>query len=180
MNPIILVGAGILLLGLGIGLGFWSAQSQRNREATRASDIQNELDAYRRHVTEHFGETAQHFQTLGQQYQSLYQHMAKGADALCDAAQSDALLDFAAANAPAIAARTADEEEKHPDVIRDYATEDEIEPLHVEAEIETTTPSEPPENSAVADDKTAEPPAEEVIQDQVAAADPVETDRTVH
>jgi uncharacterized membrane-anchored protein YhcB (DUF1043 family) len=88
MSPIILVGAGILLFGLGLGLGYWFAHSQRKREATRASDIQNELDDYRRHVTEHFGETAQHFQTLGQQYQSLYKHMAQGADALCDALRS--------------------------------------------------------------------------------------------
>ena len=180
MSPIILGGAGILLFGLGTGLGYWFAHSQRKREATRVSDIQNELDDYRRHVTEHFGETAQHFQVLGQQYQSLYQHMAQGADALCDAAQSDALLGFAAGNAPVITASTADEPEKQPEVIRDYATAEEIEPPQVEAEVETATPSEPLESSAASDDNTAEPPAEEVIEDQVATADPVETERTVH
>ena len=99
MSPIILAGIGILLCGSGMGLGYWFA---REREAAKAGDIQNELDDYRRQVTEHFGETAHHFQALGQQYQSLYRHMAKGADALCDTAQSDALLDFTAATAPAI------------------------------------------------------------------------------
>ena len=120
MSPIILVGAGILLLGLGLGLGYWFAHSQHKREATRANDVRNELDNYRRHVTEHFGETAQHFQLLGQQYQSLYKHMAQGADTLCDPAQSDTLLGFAAGNAPAIMASN-DQPENPPEVIRDCA-----------------------------------------------------------
>ena len=180
MSPIILVGAGILLFGLGLGLGFWFAHSQRKREATRASDIQNELDDYRRHVTEHFGETAQHFQELGQQYQSLYKHMAQGADALCDPAQSDALLGFAAGNAAAITASTTDEPEKPPEVIRDYATEEEIESPTVEPEVEASNTSESLESSSVPDDTTAEPPAEEVAADQVDTPTPIVTERTVH
>jgi len=180
MSPIILVGAGILLFGLGLGLGYWFAHSQRKREATRASDIQNELDDYRRHVTEHFGETAQHFQTLGQQYQSLYKHMAQGADALCDPAQSDALLGFAAGNAAAITASTTDKPEKPPEVIRDYATEEEIESPKVEPEVELLNTSESLENSSVPDDVTAEPPAEEVVADQVDTPTPIEKERTVH
>ena len=106
--------------------------------------------------------------------------MAQGADTLCDAAQSDALLGFAAANAPVIVASTADEPEKPPEVIRDYATAEEIEPPQVEAEVETATPSEPLESSSEPDDKTAEAPVEEVIEDQVATAGPVETERTMH
>ena len=178
MSPIILVGAGILLFGLGLGLGYWVAHSQRKREATRASDIQNELDDYRRHVTEHFGETAQHFQTLGQQYQSLYKHMAQGADALCDPAQSGALLGFAAGNAAAITASTTDEPERPPKVIRDYATEEEIESPKVEPEVEASNTSE--SLASVPDDITAEPPAEEVIADQADTPTPIETERTVH
>ena len=185
MNPIILVGASILLFGLGLGLGFWFAHSQRKREATRATDIQNELDDYRRHVTEHFGETAQHFQALGQQYQSLYKHMAQGADALCDPAQSDALLGFAAGNAAAITANTTGESEKPPEVIKDYATEEEIESPKVEPEVEASNTSKSPEKSSVPDNITAEPPAEEVIAEEVIAdqADtptPIKTERTVH
>lgn len=178
MSPIILVGAGILLFGLGLGLGYWFAHSQRKREATRASDIQNELDDYRRHVTEHFGETAQHFQTLGQQYQSLYKHMAQGADTLCDPAQSDALLGFAAGNAAAITASTTDIPEKPPEVIRDYAPEEEIESPKVEPEVEASNTSE--SLASVPDDITAEPPAEEVIADQADTPTPIETERTVH
>lgn len=177
MSPIILVGAGILLLGLGLGLGYWFA---RNRDAARASDVQNELDDYRRHVTEHFNETAQHFQAIGQQYQSLYRHMAKGADALCDTAQSSALLDFAAANAPQIADGTADETETQPEVIRDYAASEEDELAIEDVEIDTPASVESLESSTVTDDETAEPGAEEVIQDQVDPVDPAKTERTVH
>ena len=180
MSPFILVGTGILLFGLGLGLGYWLAHSQRKREATRASDIQNELDDYRRHVTEHFGETAQRFQTLGQQYQSLYKHMAQGADALCDPAQSDALLGFAAGSAAAITASTTDEPEEPPEVIRDYATAEEIESRKVEPEIKASNTSESLEDSSVPEDITAEPPAEEVVADQVDTPTPVEKERTVH
>ena len=143
MSPIILVGAGVLLFGLGLGVGYWFAHSQRKREAIRASDIQDEMDDYRRQVTEHFGETAQQFQTLGQQYQSLYKHMAQGADALCDPAQSDALLGFAAGNAAAIAASSTDEPEKPPEVIRDYAIAEDIDAPTVEPEVEASNTSEP-------------------------------------
>ena len=192
MSPIILVGAGISLLGLGLGLGYWFAHSQRKRDATRANDVQNELDNYRRQVTEHFGETAQHFQELGQQYQSLYKHMAEGAGALCDPAQSDALLGFAAGNAPAIMASDG-QRENPPEVIRDFAVEEEIEPPEVirdyaeEVEppqvkpgVEVAAPAELSEDSSVPDVTTAELSVEEAIVDQVAAPTPEEKERTMH
>jgi uncharacterized membrane-anchored protein YhcB (DUF1043 family) len=179
MSPIILIGAGILLLGLGLGLGYWFAHSQRKREATRASDVQHELDNYRRQVTEHFGETAQHFQTLGKQYQSLYKHMTQGADALCDPALSDTLLGFAAGNAPAIMASN-DQPENPPGVIKDYAVAEEVEPLQAEPDIEVTTPSELSEKSPLPAVTAAEPAVEEAIADQVAAPVPVEKERTMH
>ena len=174
MSPIILVGASILLFGLGLGVGYWFSR----REATKASDIQNELDDYRRHVTEHFSETAQHFQAIGQQYQSLYKHMAQGAEALCDPAESDRLLGFAAASTPAITASTADEPEKPPQVIKDYATAEEIEPPQVEPDVEAEDISEP--LASVPDDIAAEPPAEDVVADEAATPTPFETQRTVH
>lgn len=188
MSPIILVGAGILLFGLGLGLGYWFAHSQRKREATRASDIQNELDDYRRHVTEHFGETAQQFQSLGKQYQSLYKHMAQGAEALCDPTESDDLLGFAAGSAAAITASTTDKPEKTPEVIRDCATEEDIQSPKVKPEAESSNTSESLEASSasnleassVPDDVTAEPAAENVVADQVDTTTSIEKERTVH
>jgi uncharacterized membrane-anchored protein YhcB (DUF1043 family) len=163
MSPIILVAAGILLFGLGLGLGYWFAHIRGKRDAVKVSDIQNEMDDYRRRVSEHFGETAQHFQALGQQYQSLYRHMAQGAGSLCDVAQSDALLEFTGGDTTAITASAKDEPEEAPEVIRDYAVAEEVESPKVEPEVEAV-----------------EPAAEEGIAEQVVKPTPVEADRTVH
>ena len=80
MNPMLMIGAAALLL-LGAGLGYWLGS---RRESDKASEIQVELDTYRKQVTEHFGETAAHFQAIGGEYKKLYQHMAAGAGQLCD------------------------------------------------------------------------------------------------
>lgn len=177
MSPIILVGAGILLVGLGVGLGYWLSYILRNRETTKASDIQNELDEYRQHVTEHFSETAQHFQELGQQYRSLYKHMAHGAEALCDPAQSDAMLEFPAGDIAAIAASN-DEQQDAPKVIRDYAPEEENESVQVKAEDPET--AETPADVSAADETTENPVAKEEAADAVSKEAAIETERTVH
>jgi len=179
MSPIILVGSGVVLFGLGLGLGLWFAHGQRMREATKASDIQNELDEYRRHVSEHFSETAQHFQMLGQQYQSLYKHIAQGAEALCDSAQSDALLGFAAGGAPAIAATTVDEAPFAPEVVKDYAPAEESELAPAELNALAESPETLAEITA-SDETLDEPAAEEAVADPVSPAISVEKERTVH
>ena len=180
MSPIILAGAGIVILGVGLGLGYWFAHIRRTREAAKACEVQQELDEYRRHVTEHFSETAQHFQEIGQQYRSLYKHMALGAEALCDSAQSDGLLGFAAGDAPEIAVKTVDEPEDAPEVIRDYAAAEESEPTPVEIKAEEPVVSEPPTDAAATEEKKDKPAAEEVLAEQVSAATSINPDRTVH
>ncbi len=180
MSPIIIVGIGILLFGLGLGAGYWLAFGQRKRDSAKANNIQIELDDYRRQVAEHFGETAQQFQALGQQYQSLYKHMAQGADTLCDPAQSEALLGFSAGNAAAITTNPAGDLEVPPDVIRDYAAAEENEPPIVDPEIEVPQTAELLADSPVPDGITAEPPAEEVTVEKVDAPAAVETERRVH
>ena len=176
MSPIILVGAGILLFGLGLGLGYLFSHK---REATKTSDIQNELDEYRRHVTAHFSETAQHFQALGEQYRSLYKHMAHGAEALCDPAQSDAMLEFPAADTAALTSDS-DEHEAAPEPIKDYAPEPEEEPVEVEVVAEEPDlPEELPDISTAAE-TPVETSADEEIADPLTQATPSETERTVH
>ena len=179
MSPIMLVGAGILLFGLGLGLGYLLSHSLRKREATKACDIQNELDEYRQHVTEHFSETAQHFQALGQQYQSLYKHMAHGAEALCDPAQTDAMLEFPAGDIAALAA-SVDEREDVSEPIRDYAPAEEGEPVHVEATAEEAETPETHADASSTDEMAEEAAAEEEIADAVNKPTPGETERTVH
>lgn len=179
MSPITLVGAGILLFGLGLGLGYLLSHFLRKREATKACDIQNELDEYRRRVTGHFSETAQHFQELGQQYQSLYKHMAHGAEALCDPAQTDAMLEFPAGDVQALTANV-DEREDVPEPIKDYAPAEEDESLQAKAKAEEPETPESPVESAAADETAEKPAAEEEIADAVGNSTPDETERTVH
>jgi len=84
MSPIILIGAGTLVLVLGIGLGLWIGNIGRGKEMARTAEVKAELDDYRRQVSEHFNTTAVHFETIGAEYRRLYEHMAAGAGSLCD------------------------------------------------------------------------------------------------
>ena len=177
MSPIILIGLGVVLLGLGVGLGLLIAHLQRNREATKASDIQNELDEYRRQVSEHFGQTAQHFQMLGQQYQSLYEHMAEGAHALCASKQAEALPGFAAAAPAALAANTVDEPSDRPEVVRDYAPVAESESTQADAEAESP---EPIAEITEAAESMVEPAANDAGEEDVRPVIATEAERTVH
>ena len=83
-ETIYLVAGGIGLLVAGIGLGYWVARLRVGKQVAKAEYVQQQFDDYRHNVSDHFGRTAEHFQTIGQQYRELYEHMANGADALCD------------------------------------------------------------------------------------------------
>ena len=96
MSAFVLIGAGALLLLAGVGLGFWLGTIGRRHEAEKASDLQKELDDYRRNVTDHFNVTAEKFQTIGKEYRKLYEHMASGAATLCHPEQSGERLEFPA------------------------------------------------------------------------------------
>ena len=193
MSPIILVGAGIVVFGIGLGLGYWFAHSQRMREASRADNIQNELDDYRRDVSKHFSGTAEHFQVLGQQYQALYKHMAHGSESLCDSAQSDALLGFAAGTVAAVTAESVDEPVIAPGLVRDYALEEDDMPPQEQSAVEiadtqekeevtiaVVESSEKKEETIAAAENSDETSEEEIIADKVAAQVLPDTERTVH
>lgn len=84
MSPIVIVGAGLLVLLIGAGLGYWLGSVSGRKEVAKSAA---ELDDYRREVTEHFSATAEHFRSIGAEYQKLYRHMASGEAALCNAGQ---------------------------------------------------------------------------------------------
>ena len=84
MSPIMMIGAGAVLLVLGIGLGLWIGNIGRGKEMAKAAKARTELDDYRRQVSEHFNTTALHFETIGAEYRRLYGHMVAGAGSLCD------------------------------------------------------------------------------------------------
>jgi hypothetical protein len=94
MSTVGLISIGVLILAVGIGVGFLIGHTLRQRELTKAGDVQDELNQYRRDVSEHFDQTAVHFQSIGQQYRDLYEHMAIGAGALCDSSDPGRELPF--------------------------------------------------------------------------------------
>ena len=80
-TTLIVLGA-IGFLAAGIGLGFWFSQLRLRGKSARADEIQQQFDDYRHEVTQHFGQTAEHFKAIGREYRELYEHMAGGADSL--------------------------------------------------------------------------------------------------
>jgi len=89
-----IIGGGVAILLIGLGLGFWAAQLRSGKQVAKAADVQQQFDDYRESVTAHFGRTAEHFQTISQEYRELYEHMASGADALIDPQAIDEKLSF--------------------------------------------------------------------------------------
>lgn len=95
MNAILLASAGLAILLVGGGVGFWAGRSGVGGSKARVEKAEAELDEYKRSVTEHFGQTAAHFQAIGKQYRELYEHMATGEQALCEPDETGQQLLFA-------------------------------------------------------------------------------------
>ncbi len=95
MNAILLASAGVVILLVGGGVGFWVGRSGVGGSKARVEKAEAELDEYRRSVTEHFGQTAAHFQAIGKQYRELYEHMTDGAQVLCEPDEAGRQLLFA-------------------------------------------------------------------------------------
>lgn len=94
-ETILIVLGAVGFLAAGAGLGYWLALLRTRGETARADEVRQEFEAYRRDVTQHFGRTAEHFRAIGREYRDLYEHMASGADALCDHDDADVKLSFA-------------------------------------------------------------------------------------
>lgn len=88
---VFLLVAVVLMAGSGY-FGYWFGAGGRQRG--RAEAVQKEFDDYRERVSAHFSRTAEHFQAIGKEYRSLYEHMASGAENLCDPGVTDGQLSF--------------------------------------------------------------------------------------
>lgn len=95
MNAILLASVGVVILLVGGGIGFWVGRSGVGGSRARIEKAEAELDEYKRSVTDHFGQTAAHFQAIGKQYRELYEHMSNGAQALCEPDEAGKRLLFA-------------------------------------------------------------------------------------
>jgi hypothetical protein len=91
----ILIAIGLAAFVVGGGLGFMLAARRGRHADERAERVQAELAAYRGNVTEHFRETAVKFRELTEQYRSLHQHLAEGAEARCEVPGKGPKLEFA-------------------------------------------------------------------------------------
>ena len=129
-ETVLIVLGAIGLLAAGTWLGYWLATLRAHGESARADEVRQEFEEYRREVTQHFGQTAEHFRAIGREYRDLYEHMASGADSLCDREVLDVKLSFAP---KAILESIAEERQESPP--RDFAPDEQpAADGHVEAE----------------------------------------------
>ncbi len=89
-----LIAVAIVAVLVGGGLGFLLGSRRGRRADARVAKAEAELEAYRGSVTDHFRQTAVRFRELGEQYLSLHEHLAQGADKLCDVSRDEAKLRF--------------------------------------------------------------------------------------
>ncbi len=91
----LLIMASLVLLAGGL-IGFLIASIRRgcgdDRKIVTLEQEVQELRQYKSDVSEHFRETASQLQTLTGQYRSIYEHMAHGAQTLCDDESGEEVL----------------------------------------------------------------------------------------
>jgi len=176
MSPIIMIGAGTLVLVLGIGLGLLIGNIRQGKEMAKTAEVKAELDEYRRQVSEHFNTTAVHFETIGAEYRRLYEHMAAGAGSLCEFRPS-----VFATPVEQIANENVDE-----DIVatppRDYEAV-------VESDADTSEEviaAEGPEDLKLSDPEPSDQEleetetAEEILAEHEISPDSVEAEKTIH
>ena len=137
-ETILIVLGAIGFLAAGTGLGYGLARLRARGESAKASEVQQQFDDYRREVSQHFGRTAEHFKAIGREYRELYEHMASGADSLCDRESADVKLSFA----PKAILESIAEERQASDAPRDFA-ENEPQPVETVAEAEAAAATKP-------------------------------------
>jgi len=81
-----------LVAGVGVGYLLFMAVERRKTGGKTASEIHAELQEYREQVQEHFTKTSDLFQSLTVQYRELYDHLADGAQDLCEPAPGTPML----------------------------------------------------------------------------------------
>jgi hypothetical protein len=85
IGVIVMFGAG-LLIGLRLGRTRQDDATRREAEELKAAlrQSQEESRQYQAHVTHHFTQTADLLQTLTADYRAVYEHLAAGAQTLCN------------------------------------------------------------------------------------------------
>lgn len=145
----------VALFGIGIGCGVFMGRNKDDsgdkikKLEGELADAKSEMDGYRQQVGEHFGETAELFNKMTSDYRDLYQHLAGGAQQLCDS------------SVPQIRSLTADDGKA---VLEGSAKRDEEE---VAAK---------PEPVAAAEPTASESAETQAVENEAAAQTPTETE----
>ena len=176
MSPIVLIGAGALILLVGVGLGYVLSGVKGQRDAAKADEVRQELDRYRQEVSEHFGKTAEHFQAIGAEYRKLYEHMASGEASLCEPGRPVAFTP------PELLTEVSESAEPQPP--RDYEISESEAPAQelpeivanvAEPEAQELTDQEPTDKELVDTEAT-----EELLAEHDLAAEDTEAEKTLH
>jgi uncharacterized membrane-anchored protein YhcB (DUF1043 family) len=191
-QPVLLAAGGVLLVLLGVALGYLVAAIRHSKTQAQTDAVKAEYDAYRENVTGHFRETAVQFQALGEQYRSLYRHMADGAEALCETPATADAIGFSpfpelTQEGEAGAATHPDEPAPPPQPVdadvrpRDYAESDQR-PGPAEPVLATATEEAAEPAAELPSEPETAPKSTSAISAPVAAADDATPpgDRTVH
>jgi uncharacterized membrane-anchored protein YhcB (DUF1043 family) len=75
------------------GYAFAQARARRAGGGKTAAQLKVELGDYKENVTEHFQTTANLLHDMTEQYRSIYEHMAAGAQTLCDTERATAQIE---------------------------------------------------------------------------------------
>ena len=118
MSTLAAVLFGLAMFVAGGAIGYYLGRLDHSARAARQDEVQEEFDAYRANVAEHFGKTADQFHAIGIQYRELYEHLAEGSAALCklDATAGGAPFPPAIESRDTVAAVAADTTEESVDV----------------------------------------------------------------
>lgn len=90
---------GIVCLAIGVAGGLLLARRIDNTSPGRVEELENRIQElqrfhadYREHVSEHFNTTAELVQQMTDSYRDVYQHLARGAQDLCNEDIANRLL----------------------------------------------------------------------------------------
>jgi uncharacterized membrane-anchored protein YhcB (DUF1043 family) len=75
---------GIVALAIGALIGYLLGRAGGDTGQQQLEDVQKELESYKSKVAGHFEETADLVNKMTESYRGVYQHLATGAQALCD------------------------------------------------------------------------------------------------
>lgn len=158
---IIVMSVGVLA---GLGLGFFLGRLGGRGNTQKLADVEAELNEYRQNVSEHFSQSAEHFQAIGRQYRELYEHMAVGSEKLCVGAPSEGQLKFPR---PDEVSKEASEQTDEPETTADADI------VEQSSEVDTKAAAGEPD---VAESPADESSAAESSSEKISASEPSEKD----